>query len=88
MVPNLAKIINFRQNIEKPPDCLITSKPWEFRWADWNNRYYIQMLKTQMEKLEKQREMIRRTGNEETWNLPAHFVLKGGMAHTVRGLFY
>ncbi len=75
----MAKIIKFENKPAKGPDNLITSKPWEFRRADWNTRHFIQMRKSFWEEFENQ--------HENEGKMPSHFILKGGMAHTIHGIY-
>ncbi len=72
---------------EKAPDNLLLLKPWEFRWADWESKHFIQMLRSQSAKLETHRKQIRQKGEKGVWHLPPHYVLKGGMAHTIRAAY-
>lgn len=83
----MGKIIQLKDKSDTPPDNLITSRPWEFRRADWESRYFIQMLKSQSAKLEKHRKEIYKMGNKQIWHLPPHFVLKGGMGYTIQGIY-
>jgi hypothetical protein len=83
----MAKIIKFKEKAPAPPDNLICSKPWEFRWADWESKHFLQMLRDQSDRLEKQREEIRAKGEKGVGPLPPHFVLKGGMAYTIRSVY-
>ncbi|UCF57033.1 MAG: hypothetical protein JSW15_00650 [Deltaproteobacteria bacterium] len=83
----MSKIIKLEKKFEAPPDNLITSKPWEFRRADWESKHFIQMLKSQSAKLEMHREEIYKRGDKGVWHLPAHFSLRGGMAYTIQGIY-
>jgi len=83
----MGKIIDLKDRIQKPPDNLIVSKPWEFRKAHWETAHFIQMLKSQADKLEKHREETSRKGGSGIHHLPSHFVLKGGMAATMRAMY-
>jgi len=73
----MAEVINLKDKFKKPLDNLICPRPWEFRKADWETIHFIQMLKSQSERLEQQREKI----------LPPHFSLNGGMAYTIRAIY-
>ncbi|MFC1534919.1 hypothetical protein ACFL7M_16315 [Thermodesulfobacteriota bacterium] len=75
----MAKIIKFKKASETVSDSLITSRPWEFRRACWESKYFIQMLRPYWDRLENQ--------HKESLKLPPHFVLKGGMAHTIHGMY-
>ena len=75
----MGKVIQLKDKPHTQSDNLITSRPWEFRRADWESRYFIQMLRSQSAKLEKHR--------TEIHHLPPHFVLKGGMAYTIHGIY-
>jgi hypothetical protein len=83
----MGKIIKLKDKSDTRSDNLITSCPWEFRRADWESRYFIQMLRSQSIKLEKHRIEIHKMGEKGIWNLPPHFVLKGGMAYTIQGIY-
>lgn len=83
----MAKIIEFKEKPPAPPDNLISSKPWEFRWADWESKHFVQMLRSQSARLEKHREEVCAKGGKGVWHLPPHFVLKGGMAYTVQAVY-
>jgi hypothetical protein len=82
----MADVIDLKGKL-KPPNNLITKKPWEFRRADWDNAFFIQMLKSQSEKLENHRREIHLKGQRGIWHLPSHFTLRGGMAYTIRGSY-
>lgn len=83
----MGKVIEFREKGALPPTNLITSRPWEFRWSDWNSQHFIQMLRSQSDRLEEHRKEILQSGGKGVWHLPPHFVLRGGMAYTIRVLF-
>lgn len=83
----MGKIIDLKGRIQKAPDNLIISKPWEFRKAYWETAYFIQMLRSQAAKLEQHREETSRKGGGGIQHLPSHFVLKGGMASTMRAMY-
>jgi hypothetical protein len=83
----MGKIIDLKDRIEKSKDILIISKPWEFRKAYWKTTHFIQMLRSQAAKLESHREKIYRSGGNGIQHLPPHFVLKGGMAYTMRAMY-
>ena len=75
----MGKIIQLKDKPDTPSDNIITSRPWEFRRADWESRYFIQMLRSESAKLEKH--------GTEIHHLPPHFVLKAGMAYTIHGIY-
>ena len=83
----MGKIVKISQFKDPPPGNLSALKPWEFRRADWDTPHFIQMLKSQSAKLEKQRKEILRLGKRGGWQIPSHFKLDGGMAYTIRALF-
>ena len=80
----MAKIIPFQR---KPASTLITEKPLEFRRADWESAYFLQMLKSESEKLEQHRKEVHEAGGSGVWHLPPHYVLRGGMECTIAGLY-
>lgn len=83
----MGKVIDFREKGASPPPNLIASKPWEFRWSDWDSRHFIQMLRSESVRLEDHRKKIFQAGGYGVWRLPPHFVLRGGMAYTIQALF-
>ena len=83
----MAEIINLRERIKKAPDNLIISKPLEFRKADWDNSFFLQMRKSQAEMFEVHRNEIYREVKKSIYSLPVHFVLKGGMSHTIKSIY-
>ena len=83
----MAKIIKFKEKPAAPPDNLLTSKPWEFRWADWGSQHFVQMLRSQSARLEEHRREVYEQGSRGIWHLPPHFVLKGGMAYTIQAVY-
>ena len=83
----MAEVINLKDKFKRPAENLICSRPWEFRKADWETAHFIQVLRSQSDRLEQHREEISKTGKKGVWNLPSHFSLKGGMAYTVRAIY-
>ena len=83
----MAKIINLMERFEKEPDNIITSKPWEFRRVAWKSKFFIQMLKIQSIRFEKQKRAIVQKGNARNDDIPPHVILDGGLAHTIQGLY-
>ena len=75
----MAEIIKFKKKPENVPDNLVTLKPWEFRRANWESKYFVQMLRSHWNRLERQW--------KEGAQIPSHFALKGGMAHTIQGIY-
>lgn len=75
----MGEIIHLQQKSEGPPGNLITSSPWEFRKAHWETIHFVQILKSHSNKLEPSR--------GETYDLPPHFSLKGGMSYTIRAMY-
>ncbi len=82
----MAEIISFTAS-KKPPENLIVERPLEFRRSDWGSGQFIQMLKSQSEKLEEERKNQYARGGKGIAQLPAHYSLSGGLAHTIRALF-
>jgi hypothetical protein len=63
---------------------LILSHAFEFRKANWKSVHFVQMLRSQSEKLENPC-----PGNHyDHTHLPMHFVLKNGNASTIHNLYY
>ena len=83
----MAKVLPFQDRSRQMPDNLITRKPWEFRHPDWDSVHFIQMLKSQARKLEQHRQELHEKGERGIRQLPPHFVLRGGMAPTILGIF-
>jgi len=75
----MGKVINLQQEPKESPGNLITSSPWEFRKPFWETTHFHQMLKSQSAKLESCR--------EKPCDLPPHFPLKRGLAHTIRAMY-
>jgi hypothetical protein len=75
----MGELIELKRKSEGLPDNLITSRPWEFRKAYWRSIHFLQMLKSKSAKVE--------SCGEKTDNLPPHFSLKGGMAHTIQAMY-
>lgn len=83
----MARIIDLEERRNRPPDNLITSRPMEFRRAAWDNTDFVMMRRSQSEELEKRRGENLREGRPAVSCLPPHFVLRGSMAYTARGLY-
>ncbi len=84
----MARIIDLEQRRNRPPDNLITSRPLEFRRAFWDNSEFVMMGRAFSEDLEKRRGENLRAGRPGVSALPVHFVLRGSMAYTARGLYF
>lgn len=83
----VGKIIDLEERRNRPPDNLITSRPFEFRRAGWDSSDFVMMRRPLSERLEKARGENLRRGLPGVTQLPPHFVLRGGTSHTVRGLY-
>ncbi len=83
----MARIIDLEQRRSRPPDNLITSRPLEFRRACWDNSEFVLMRRPLSEELEKRRGENLREGRPGVPSLPVHFVLRGSMSYTARGLY-
>lgn len=83
----MGEIIHLQPRLKEPPDNLITSKPLEFRKADWETAQFIQMSKFNSAKLECHREEVYKKGESGIWQLPSHFSLSGGMGNTIRAMY-
>ena len=86
MVQKMGKLLDLDKKLE-PPDNLITLKPWEFRRVDWESKHFIQMSKSLSAKLERHRKEVYKKGERRVGCLPAHLVLRSGMANTIQSLF-
>jgi len=83
----MGEIIHIRPGPKGPPNNVIASKPWEFRKAAWETGHFIQMLRSQSVRLEEHRTEVFQKGGNGVWNLPPHFVLRGGMGCTIHAIF-
>jgi hypothetical protein len=83
----MAKIINLMERLEKDQDNLIIRKPWEFRRAFWQNKYFVQMQKFHSIRLERHRKEINLGGSIRSQDLPPHIILKNGLAHTIQNIY-
>jgi len=83
----MGDIIDFHPRQRTPPNDLICSRPFEFRRSDWVSAHFVQMLKSQSEKIQAQREDIYRKGERGIRHLPPHFSLRGGLSQTIRCLY-
>ena len=75
----MARIIKFEKKTGKTPDNLITASPWEFRRSYWKGKYFIQVQRAHWNPSEHPE------GKHP--EIPPHDVLRGGMAHTIHGLY-
>jgi hypothetical protein len=83
----MAKIIPIQARRDAPPHNLITARPWEFRWPDWQSAHFTQISRSRVPCLEAHHQEAGRRGRRGLANLPAHFTLKGGAATTVQALY-
>jgi hypothetical protein len=83
----MGRVIDIRSRSQWLADNVISSKPLEFRRADWETGHFVQMLRSQSRRLETSREEIYRRGGKGIQDIPSHYSLKGGMAFTIRALF-
>ena len=83
----MAKIIQIGSRSEESPDNVITLKPMEFRKAYWETTRFIQMSRSSSDRMEHHRRQTVEQGDEGVWQLPPHFVLTEGMAHTIRAMY-
>lgn len=83
----MGEIIEIRDRSHGAPDNLITAKPWEFRRSDWGSPYFIQMLRSQSERFEVGRKALHARGEKGVSELPPHYVMKGGLASTIRAVY-
>ncbi len=83
----MARIIDLEERRSRPPDNLITARPFEFRRAGWDNSDFVMMRRSQSEELERRRGENLRDGRPGVPSLPPHFVLRGSTAYTARGLY-
>jgi hypothetical protein len=83
----MGQVIDIRKGRGHPLDNLITRTPLEFRWAGWKVSHLVQMLKSQSSHLENHREAVHACGGTGVWEVPSHFSLTGGLAHTIRALW-
>ncbi len=83
----MGRIIDLDERRNRPPNNLVSSRPMEFRRAMWDNSEFVMMLRPLSEELERRRAENYREGRTGVPSLPPHHVLRGGMSHTVRGLY-
>jgi len=79
----MGEIIQFKKASRQSGDPA-SSHTFEFKKAEWKSIHFIQMLRSQSEKLEN-------PGPGNSYNhthLPMHFVLKDGNACTIQNLYY
>ncbi len=83
----MAEIIYLGPRTEKSADNVITLTPLEFREADWGTSRFVQMTKSGSVRLEDHRRDTFKRGKNGPWQLPPHYLLSGGMAHTIMALY-
>ncbi len=83
----MARIIDLEERRRRPPDNIITCRPLEFRRACWDSSDFVLMRRSESKRLEKRRGENLRDGLPGVPGLPPHFVLRGSMGCTVRGLY-
>ncbi|MFC1884580.1 hypothetical protein ACFL2O_07405 [Thermodesulfobacteriota bacterium] len=83
----MAEIIDIQKKFPKPSNNVITPEPWEFRRPHWETGHFIQMLRSQSDRLEKQYRETLKGGGNLNGGLPIHFTLNGGIAYTIRAIF-
>ena len=83
----MAEIIDLQKRFPRPTDNVITPEPWEFRRPYWETAHFIQMLRSQSDKLEKKYREDRKEGVSLNGDIPIHFTLNGGLAYTIRAIF-
>lgn len=85
---DMAKIIDIKSRIETTSGNLIISAPWEFRYSYWTGKYFLLVLKTDADDLERRlRDLVKLDHCRDRENLPPHTPLNGGMAYTVHAAF-
>ena len=82
---DMGELIHFPERNQRPTEVLVCVKPWEFRKGLWQTAYFTQMTRSQSEKMEKERGDHGQV--EAISQIPPHFVLKGGIAFTIRALY-
>ena len=75
----MAKIIEFKKRTVTGPDNLISSSAWEFRRADWESKYFVQILRFHWNRFKSER--------KRCLDILPHFVLKDSMAYTIHGIY-
>jgi hypothetical protein len=75
----MGKVIDLQKTPPTPPDDLITSSPWQFRQSPWEAPHFFQIPKAHTVDLE--------SCPAATDSIESHFLLKGGMVHTIRALY-
>jgi len=83
----MAQVIDISSRTGKYPDNLVSSEPLEFRQADWETAFFIQMLRSDAQELERQKKRTTESGNFDPCGLPPHFSLEDGTASTIRAMF-
>ena len=80
----MAKVIRLYPNREKSRNNLITTSPWEFRWAESGSRFFRQVLKRDAALVEKTRGF---RGCDAPVSVAGWHDLKGGLGNTIQALF-
>lgn len=83
----MAKIIPLRARQEAAPRNLITARPWEFRWPEWESAQFIQVARSQAPCLEAHHREAGPRGVRGPAHPPVHFALRGGVATTVQAVY-
>jgi hypothetical protein len=83
----MAKVIPLEPKSKGPPDNVISLKPLEFRKADWETTQFVQMARSGSDKFERHRQDAFKRGDKQVSQLPPHYSLTGGMAHTIRAMY-
>jgi hypothetical protein len=74
----MGKIINIKEKINRD-NGLISSRPWEFRKGEWNNKFFIQVLSSHWHELEKQ--------GKKHEIPPIHNVILDSLSHTIYAMY-
>ena len=83
----MAQVINITGRTGKHPDNMITSGPLEFRQAEWESAFFVQMLRSHSEELERRKKRMPTCRIKVPGRLPPHFSLRDGTASTIRAMF-
>ncbi|MBW2096314.1 MAG: hypothetical protein JRI80_15675 [Deltaproteobacteria bacterium] len=83
----MGQIIDISSRTAKFSDNLVTSGPLEFRQADWETAFFIQMLRSDSQEFEGRKRRMPRFGDRDSRRLPPHVSLQDGTASTIRAMF-
>ena len=83
----MAEIIDIKSKLQRQPENIITTEPWEFRRPYWETIHFIQMLRSQSDKMEAHYAKASMGEDNSQWNIPIHFKLEHGMAYTIRAIY-